>query len=65
MVSPNRHTSSDLLTPQQVCARLNIGASTLAGWARNGLIEFVTLPGGHRRFPEHAVEAIERAEESV
>jgi excisionase family DNA binding protein len=51
-----------LLTPGDVCRRLNISRTTLSTWARDGVIPSIQLPGGHRRYRPADVEAIERGE---
>lgn len=48
------------LTPQQVADRFRVQPVTVRQWAAQGLIECVTTPGGHRRFPVAAVERFAR-----
>jgi excisionase family DNA binding protein len=47
-----------LMTPSEVTRALRVGATTLARWARDGDIESVTLPGGHRRYRRSVIAAI-------
>lgn len=44
------------LTPNEAAARLMISPVTLRHWALAGRLDFVTTPGGHRRFAEQDVE---------
>lgn len=48
------------LTPQQVADRFRVHPVTVRQWAAQGLIECITTPGGHRRFPIAAVERFAR-----
>ena len=47
-----------LLTLKQAAQRLSVHTTTLRRWADNGAIPVVVTPGGHRRFPRSAVEAL-------
>lgn len=51
-----------LMTVAEVAERLRISDETLHRWARDGLIPFVALPSGIKRFRREVVEAIERGE---
>lgn len=62
MESTDQPLAAQLLTPRQVCDRLQISRSTLNGWARDNRVASVTLPGGHRRYRLADIEAIERGE---
>ena len=44
------------LTPNQVYKKYGYHPKTLAEWAKEGKIEFIKSPGGHRRYPESAFE---------
>jgi excisionase family DNA binding protein len=44
------------LTPNEAAARLMVSPVTLRHWALAGRLDFVTTPGGHRRFAEQDVE---------
>lgn len=48
---------NSLLTPAQVADLLHVSPVTIRHWALNAKLDFVTTPGGHRRF---RVEDIER-----
>lgn len=48
-----------LLTPGEVAAHLRVDVSTVAKWARRGWIASIRTPGGHRRFREADVHALE------
>ena len=47
-----------LLTPAEVADELRIDTDSLARWAREGRIEAITLPNGHRRYRRSVVDAI-------
>lgn len=47
-----------LLTLKQAAARLSVHPTTLRRWADQGSIAVIITPGGHRRFPQSAVEAM-------
>lgn len=52
----------DLLTPREAAALLGVRTSTLAHWARDGLIKpAVHTPGGHRRYRRGEVLALRTA----
>ncbi len=44
------------LTPNQVYKKYGYHPKTLAEWAKEGKIEFIKSPGGHRRYPESAFQ---------
>lgn len=50
-----------LLTPAEVAAIFRVGVRTVAGWARDGKLDAVQTPGGHRRFRSEDVNALVRA----
>jgi excisionase family DNA binding protein len=47
-----------LLTPAEVAVMLRVDPSTVSRWHRQGLIEGIRTPGGHRRFRESDVRAL-------
>jgi excisionase family DNA binding protein len=52
----------DLLTPREAAALLGVRTTTLARWARDGLIKpAVHTPGGHRRYRRGEVLALRTA----
>ncbi len=51
---------TQFLTPTQVAQRLRVSPVTVRHWALNGKLEFVTTPGGHRRFLPEEVERFAR-----
>ncbi|GAA4483645.1 hypothetical protein GCM10023191_005530 [Actinoallomurus oryzae] len=52
----------DLLTPREAAVLLGVRTSTLAHWARDGLIKpAVHTPGGHRRYRRGEVLALRTA----
>lgn len=51
---------SDLLTPYEVAKLFGVDSKTVARWATKKpfpLIDFITTPGGHRRFKRESVES--------
>lgn len=48
----------DALTLGQAARMLGVDPDTLRRWADAGKIDVFTTPGGHRRFPRAAIEAI-------
>lgn len=50
-----------MLTPAQVALLLNVDVQTVARWAREGKIDAVRTPGGHRRYRRSDVEAMLKA----
>jgi excisionase family DNA binding protein len=52
----------DLLTPREAAALLGVRTTTLARWARDGLLKpAVHTPGGHRRYRRGEVLAVRKA----
>jgi excisionase family DNA binding protein len=52
----------DLLTPREAAVLLGVRTTTLARWARDGLIKpAVHTPGGHRRYRRGEVIALRAA----
>lgn len=49
----------ELLTVAEVADRLNVSDETVHRYAREGLLPFVPLPSGRKRFRRADVEAIE------
>ena len=47
-----------LLTISEAARRLGIHQNTLRGWADRGLIPYVKLPSGHRRFESEAIDRL-------
>ncbi len=52
-----------LLSPAEAAKALGVHVNTLTRWARNGLINAVRTPGGHRRYWEDEVQAIREGKE--
>ena len=50
--------TEDLLTTREAAALLGVGTTSIKRWADSGLLACVKTPGGHRRFPREAVEAL-------
>ncbi len=51
------------LTPNQVYKKYGYHPKTLAEWAKEGKIEFIKSPGGHRRYPESAFQKTSNIDE--
>lgn len=50
--------TEQLLMPDEVARRLNIGRKALYRWAQEGKLRPVVLPGGHHRYRREDVEAL-------
>jgi excisionase family DNA binding protein len=48
----------DLMTPGEAASLLRVQRQILSLWAKQGRIEPITLPGGGRRYPRAAVQAL-------
>jgi len=48
----------ELLRPREVAEIFGVRPTTIARWAREGRIEPVHTPGGHRRYPRTAVRRL-------
>ena len=65
---PSRHAAvtfnevydvaEELLTTKEAAAILGVGTTSVKRWADSGVLRCVKTPGGHRRFPRQAVEAL-------
>jgi excisionase family DNA binding protein len=53
--APDSH--DDLLRPRDVADLMGVRATTVARWARQGLINAVLTPGGHRRYRRAEIHA--------
>ncbi len=49
---------SDLMVPAETRRALRVSATTLTRWARQGVIPFIALPSGHRRYRRADITAI-------
>jgi excisionase family DNA binding protein len=52
------HESEDFLSLGEATRLLGVTANTLRRWADRGHLPSFTTPGGHRRFPRAAIEAL-------
>jgi len=50
-----------LLTPREVAQQLGVSPVTVRHWALDGKLEFITTPGGHRRFLQEQVDQFVQA----
>ena len=50
-----------LLTPREVAQQLGVSPVTVRHWALDGKLEFITTPGGHRRFLQNHVDRFIKA----
>lgn len=51
-------SSSDWLSLGEAARRLGVDPDTLRRWADGGKVDVFVTPGGHRRFPRAAIEAL-------
>lgn len=54
--------AKELLTTREAAERLGVGTTSIKRWADSGVLECVKTPGGHRRFPREAVDAMLESE---
>jgi excisionase family DNA binding protein len=47
---PTPGPDDDLLRPREVAGLMGVRPTTIARWAREGLLKAVLTPGGHRRY---------------
>ena len=52
------HVDPELLTTHDAARLLGVGTTSVKRWADAGLLPCVKTPGGHRRYPRSAVEAL-------
>lgn len=52
------NASGKLLTPAQAAELLSVSPITVRYWAKEGRLNFVTTPGGHRRFERADIEKL-------
>lgn len=58
-------TEVDFLLPREAAAVFRVDTRTLARWEARGRLVAIRTPGGHRRYPREAIEAILRADERI
>ena len=51
-------TTTRMLTPGQAAATLGVDAKTISRWASTGKLASIRTPGGHRRIPADALNAL-------
>ena len=57
MEKPNKNLlGSSLLTPREVAQQLGVSPVTVRHWALDGKLEFISTPGGHRRFLQQHID---------
>ncbi|MGS2645947.1 BldC family transcriptional regulator [Streptosporangium sp. G12] len=61
MTRPGPH-ADDLLTPGEVAALMRVDPKTVTRWAKAGKLPSILTPGGHRRVPRAAVDALLRGD---
>jgi excisionase family DNA binding protein len=44
-----------MLTPGEIASMLHVSPKTVTRWCREGRLDAVVTPGGHRRYPVAAV----------
>ena len=52
-----------MLTPAEVGRLFNVDPKTVTRWAKEGRIESIRTPGGHRRYPREKIMALLEASE--
>lgn len=55
---PSPYRIDPLLQPKDAAEMLGVSYVTLTRWAREGLIDFVKLPNGRRRYKESVVLSV-------
>ena len=48
----------ELLTPREVAELFGVRTTTIARWARDGRLDPILTPGGHRRYSRASVRAL-------
>lgn len=51
-------TQCAYLRSGEVAALLQVSPKTVTRWAQQGQLPFLRTPGGHRRYPEPAIQAL-------
>lgn len=59
MINPD----DELLTPREVAELFGVRTTTIARWARDGRLDPIRTPGGHRRYSRAGVRALVAAED--
>jgi excisionase family DNA binding protein len=49
---------AELLTTRAAAALLGVGTTSIKRWADEGVLRCIRTPGGHRRYPREAVQAL-------
>jgi len=61
-MSSSSEEFDDLLTPREVAGLLGVRTTTIARWARDGILKSaIQTPGGHRRYRRGDVLALRQA----
>jgi excisionase family DNA binding protein len=64
-MSPQLNDPDDeLLTPREVAELFGVRTTTIARWARDGRLDPIRTPGGHRRYSRASVRAVLAAEDT-
>ena len=50
----------DLLTPAEVANLFHVDPKTVSRWAKDGKLDSIRTPGGHRRYDAETVRAMLR-----
>jgi excisionase family DNA binding protein len=65
-MSPQIDPDDELLTPREVARLFGVRTTTIARWAREGRLDPIRTPGGHRRYSRANVRtALEEEETSA
>jgi excisionase family DNA binding protein len=55
---PYSSPDDDLLQPREVAELFGVRTTTIARWARDGILTAIPTPGGHRRYRRTEITAI-------
>ncbi len=53
-----------LMTPGEVASLMRVDPKSVTRWAKAGKLASILTPGGHRRIPRSAVDALLRGDSS-
>jgi excisionase family DNA binding protein len=55
---PGTSPDDDLLRPREVAEIFGVRTTTIARWARDGILTALATPGGHRRYRRAEIDAV-------
>ncbi|WP_329251796.1 helix-turn-helix domain-containing protein [Actinoallomurus sp. NBC_01490] len=62
MPYPGSSPEDDLLRPREVAELFGVRTTTIARWARDGVLSALATPGGHRRYRRSEIIAVLNSE---